>query len=48
MGLLEGDRVTALDNRAIVQAQDLVAAISERQPGELVTVSVHRGSRRSP
>lgn len=43
LGLLEGDRVTALDSRAIARAQDLVAAIRERQPGDLVTVYVHRG-----
>lgn len=43
-GLRSGDVVTEIDGRAIAGRGDLVAAISEHEPGEKIELSVRRGS----
>jgi hypothetical protein len=40
--LLVGDRITAIDDIAVGTAEGLVAAVSERQPGDRVRLSFHR------
>ena len=43
-GLRSGDVVTEIDGRAIAGSGDLVAAISEHEPGEKIELSVRRVS----
>jgi len=44
-GLHNGDRVTALNGQPVGGVEDLVVAIRSHLPGEIVRLTVHRGSR---
>jgi hypothetical protein len=41
-GLQEGDVVTAVDGEPVEGPQELVAAVAERVPGDVVTLTVYR------
>jgi putative serine protease PepD len=43
-GVQRGDVVTAVDGKAVSSTDELVAAIQSHQPGDHVTLTVHRGS----
>jgi putative serine protease PepD len=43
-GLRSGDVVTAFDGKAVADANDLVAAIAAKRPGDKVELTVERGS----
>lgn len=44
MGLQAGDLVTGIDEQRVASSEELAEAISQRLPGELVTVHVMRGA----
>jgi S1-C subfamily serine protease len=43
-GIQTGDKITAIDGKAIMNSDDVGAAVTEFKPGQKVTVTVDRGS----